>query len=109
MIIEIWLSWFLLIVNWRQGKETSLPSRRTAETEKGAERLMEAIQLYKVPYSIISLRKLLKCLYYKPHLKPMRIHNIALIVHDLAFLDQLTPLNPDPKQKHWSLIWIYVV
>ena len=28
------------------GKETSLPSRRTAETEKGAEQLMEAVQLY---------------------------------------------------------------
>ncbi len=48
MIFEIRLICYLLIVNWRQGKETSLPSRRTAETEKGAERLMEAIHLYKV-------------------------------------------------------------
>jgi hypothetical protein len=61
MIIEIRLICYLLIVNGWQGKETSLPSRRTAETEKGAERLMEAIQLYKVPHSIISLRKLLYC------------------------------------------------
>jgi len=29
-----------------QGKETSLPSRRNAETERGAESLMEAIELY---------------------------------------------------------------
>jgi len=29
-----------------QGKETSLPSKRNAETERGAEALMEAVQLY---------------------------------------------------------------
>ncbi len=55
VIFVIRLLCYLQIVNWRQGKETSLPSRRTAETEKGAERLMEAIQLYKVEFSFKKL------------------------------------------------------
>merc|ERR1711881_639235 len=34
------------LVPGEQGKEAGLPSRKTAETEKGAERLMEAIEVY---------------------------------------------------------------